>query len=88
MAQPGQQRPGNREAVRIAEEAEEGLHGRLDDPDAPLETGPVERGRVDAGPTGEREGGYRQPESGSRIMTVVAIVLVVIAAGLGWVFFG
>lgn len=88
MAKPGQRKPTDREAVRIAEEAEEGLHGRLDDPDAPLETGAIERGRVDAGPTGEREGGYRQAEPGSRIMTVVAIVLIVIAVGLAWVFFG
>lgn len=71
-----------REMARVIEDAEDGLHGRLDDPDAPLETGPIERGRVDAGPTGEREGGYREPESGSRIALIVGIVIAVIVVAL------
>ncbi len=68
--------------ARIIEDAEEGIHGRLDDPDTPLETGPIERGRVDGGPTGEREGGYRQPESGSRIALIVGVVIAVIVVAL------
>jgi hypothetical protein len=71
-----------REKARVIEEAEEGLHGRLDDPDTPLETGPIERGPVDAGPTGEREAGYREPESGSRIALIVGIVIAVIVVAL------
>ena len=75
-------RDGEKERARIIEAAEEGAHGRLDDPDTPLETGPIERGPVDAGPTGEREGGYRQPESGSRIALIVGVVIAVIVVGL------
>ena len=69
-------RNGN-EAARIIEDAEEGLHGRLDDPNTPPEVGPVERGRVDAGPTGERDG-YREPESSRQIMLIGGIAVVVI----------
>jgi len=71
-----------KDMARIIEDAEEGAHGRLDDPDTPLETGPIERGHVDAGPTGEREGGYRQPESASRIAFIVGIVIAVIVVAL------
>jgi len=70
------------EMARVIEDAEEGLHGRLDDPNTPLEHGPIERGRVDAGPTGERQGGYREPESGSRIALIVGIVIAVIVVAL------
>lgn len=70
------------ETARIIEEAEEGLHGRLDDPDTPLETGPIERGRVDGGPTAERADGFRQPESGSRIALIVGVVIAVIVVAL------
>lgn len=72
----------NREMARVIEDAEEGLHGRLDDPDTRPESGPIERGPVDAGPTGERAGGYRQPESGSRIALIVGIVIAVIVIAL------
>lgn len=78
----GEKNRRDQEKARVIEDAEEGLHGRLDDPDTPLETGPIERGRVDAGPTGEREGGYRQPESGSRIALIVGIVVAVIVVAL------
>lgn len=71
----------------IVEDAAEGRHGRIDAPGSPPESGPIERGDVDAGPTGERAGGYRMAEPGSRIMTIVAIVLALIAIGLAWVFF-
>ena len=71
-----------RDMARIIEDAEDGLHGRLDDPDTPLETGPIERGRVDAGPTGDREGGYREPEPGSRIALILGIVIAVIVVVL------
>ncbi|MCB1488100.1 MAG: hypothetical protein KDJ88_11660 [Bauldia sp.] len=76
--------PDRDQVKRIVEEAEEGLHERLDDPGAPLEEGPIERGRVDAGPTGQRDGGYRQPESGNRIMWIggIAIVVIVIVAAI------
>jgi hypothetical protein len=63
----GEKEPRQKDMARVIEDAEKGAHGRLDDPDTPIETGPIERGHVDAGPTGEREGSYRQPESGSRI---------------------
>jgi hypothetical protein len=72
---------------RMAEEAAEGIHGRLDDPEAPPETGPVERGRVDAGPTGEREDGYREAESGSRIVLIAGIAVAVIVVVLALAFF-
>jgi len=71
-----------RETARVIEDAEEGPHGRLDDPEAPPELGPIERGRVDAGPTGGREGGYREPESGSRIALIVGVVIAVIVVAL------
>ena len=71
-----------RDMARIIEDAEDGLHGRLDDHDTPLETGPIERGRVDAGPTGDREGGYREPEHGSRIALILGIVIAVIVVVL------
>jgi hypothetical protein len=71
----------------MAEEAAEGIHGRLDDPEAPPETGPVERGRVDAGPTGEREDGYREAESGSRIVLIAGIAVAVIVVVLALAFF-
>ena len=71
-----------RRMAAAIEDAEEGLHGRLDDPDTPPETGPLERGRVDGGPTGAREGGYREPESGSRIALIVGIVIAVIVVAL------
>jgi hypothetical protein len=82
MAESGKDGRREREMARVEEDAEEGLHGRLDDPDTPPETGPIERGRVDAGPTGEREGGFRQAESGSRIALVVGIVIAVIVVAL------
>ncbi len=75
-------KPADKDTARIVEEAEEGLHGRLDDPGTPPETGPIERGPVDAGPTGLREDGYREPESGSRIALIVGIVLAVIVIAL------
>jgi hypothetical protein len=81
MAGPEEQKR-QEEMARVAEEAEEGLHGRLDDPGTPAETGPIERGPVDAGPTGEREGGYREPESGSRIALIVGVVIAVIVVVL------
>jgi hypothetical protein len=74
--------------ARVIEDAEEGLHGRLDDADTAPETGPIERGPVDAGPTGAREGGYRQPESGSRIALIVGIVIAVIVVALLVLFLG
>ncbi len=82
---PAEDGPERDEVKRIVEEAEEGRHERIDDPGAPLELGPIERGRVDAGPTGQREGGYREPESGSRIMLIAGaaaaiIVLVLLVA--------
>ena len=43
-------------------------------------------GPVDAGPTGEREGGYREATSARRIITVGIIVVVVIAAVLAIAF--
>lgn len=81
---PAEEGPERDEVKRIVEEAEEGMHGRIDDPGAPLDTGPIERGRVDGGPTGQREGGYRQPESGNRIMWIggIAIVVIVIIAAI------
>ena len=82
---PAEDGPERDEVKRIVEEAEEGRHGRIDDPGAPLESGPIERGRVDAGPTGQREGGYREPESSSRIMLIagaaVAIIVLVVLVG-------
>ncbi|MBN9021094.1 MAG: hypothetical protein J0H08_03180 [Rhizobiales bacterium] len=75
-----------RRMAAAIEDAEEGLHGRLDDPDTPPETGPLERGRVDGGPTAERAGGYREPESGSRIALIVGIVIAVIVVVLLIVF--
>ena len=75
-----------RRMAAAIEDAEEGLHGRLDDPDTPRETGPLERGRVDGGPTGSREGGFREPESGSRIALIVGIVIAVIVVALLVVF--
>ena len=71
-----------RRMASAIEDAEEGLHGRLDDPRTPPETGPIERGPVDAGPTGEREDGYREPESGSRIALIVGVVIAVIVVAL------
>ena len=82
MAGNDKDNPRQRDMARVIEDAEDGLHGRLDDADTPPETGPIERGRVDAGPTGEREGGYRQAESGSRIALVVGIVIAVIVVAL------
>ena len=49
------------EVKRIIEEAEEGPHGTIGDPAAPPQTGPIEEGRVDAGPTGQREDGFLRP---------------------------
>ena len=69
---------GNEEIKRVTEDAEEGLHGRVDDPDTPPETGPIEAGRVDAGPTGLRDDGIRRPESGNRIVLIGGAALVVI----------
>ena len=76
--------PERDQVKRIVEEAEEGRHGRLDDPGTPLERGPIERGRVDAGPTGQRGDGFRQSESGNRILWIggVAIVVIVIVAAI------
>jgi hypothetical protein len=82
MAGNDKDNPRQRDMARAIEDAEDGLHGRLDDADTPLETGPIERGAVDAGPTAEREGGYRQAESGSRIALVVGIVIAVIVVAL------
>jgi hypothetical protein len=69
----------------LIEDAEEGLHGRLDDPNTPLETGPIERGRVDADPTGAREAGYREAESTSQIgrigLLAIAVILAVLIVG-------
>lgn len=81
---PAEDGPERDEVKRIVEEAEEGMHGRIDDPGAPLDTGPIERGHVDGGPTGEREGGYREPESSRRIMWIggIAIVAIVIIAAI------
>ena len=47
---------------------------------AALDTGPIERGRVDGGPTRQREGGYRQPESGNRIKWIGGIAIWLLAS--------
>ncbi|WP_421725833.1 hypothetical protein [Bauldia sp.] len=77
---------GNEEIKRVTEDAEEGLHGRVDDPDTPPETGPIEAGPVDAGPTGLRDDGIRRPESGNRIVliggTALVVIVVVILVGV------
>jgi hypothetical protein len=75
-------RPGKDEMARVTEDAEDGLHGRLDDPGSRPELGPIERGPVDAGPTGEREGGYRQAESGFRIAVIGGAILIIMAVVL------
>lgn len=67
-----------KDLARVIEDAEDGLHGRLDDPHTPPETGPIERGRVDGGPTAERADGFREPEPGSRIALILGIVIAVI----------
>ncbi|HMN86399.1 MAG TPA: hypothetical protein PKA74_10475 [Bauldia sp.] len=79
-------KPSGADLRRVSEEAAEGLHERLDDPEAPLEAGPIERGRVDAGPTGEREGGYRQAESGLQIVWIGGAALIIIVAILAIAF--
>ena len=73
------------EVKRIIEESEEGPHGTIGDPAAPLETGPIEEGRVDAGPTGQREDGFRQAESSNRIMIIagVAVVIIILVVLIG-----
>lgn len=71
----------------LIEDAEEGLHGRIDDPNTPPETGPVERGRVDADPTGAREAGYREAESTSQIGRIGLLAFAVILAVLIIAFF-
>jgi hypothetical protein len=75
------------EVKRIIEEAEEGAHGTIGEPAAPPETGPIEEGRVDAGPTGQREDGFRQAESSNRIMIIagVAVVAIILVVLIGWV---
>lgn len=79
--------PKKDEIKRIIEEAEEGRHDRLDDPGAPPETGPIERGRVDGGPTAQRDDGIRQAEPGNRIMMIagVAVVIIVLVVLVGFV---
>lgn len=72
------EKPDKAEMARVGEDAEEGRHGRLDDPEAPPETGPIERGRVDAGPTGEREGGYREAQAGMRIYVIAGVAILII----------
>jgi hypothetical protein len=75
-------KPGNEDLRRVVEDAEEGIHGRLGDPGAPPEIGPIQRGEVDAGPTGEREGGYRRAESGRTIAIVGGVVIAAIFVGI------
>ncbi len=75
---PADDEPHKDEVKRIVEEAEEGAHGTIGDPAAPPETGPIEEGRVDAGPTGQREDGFREAESSNRIMIIAAVALAVI----------
>jgi hypothetical protein len=77
----------NDEVKRIIEEAEEGAHGTIGDPAAPPETGPIEEGRVDAGPTGQREDGFREAESSNRIMLIagIAVVIIILVVLIGWV---
>ncbi|KAB2874500.1 MAG: hypothetical protein F9K43_04255 [Bauldia sp.] len=81
------EKPDKAEMARVTEDAEAGMHGRLDDPEAPPETGPIERGRVDAGPTGNREGGYRQAESGRRILIIAGVAILIILVVLAVAYF-
>jgi hypothetical protein len=75
---PADDEPHKDEVKRIVEEAEEGPHGTIGAPDARPETGPIEEGRVDAGPTGQREDGFRQAESSNRVFVIAAVALAVI----------
>jgi hypothetical protein len=72
----------NKPDPKIIEDAAEGPHGRLDDPNTPPETGPIERGRVDGGPTGSRQAGYRQAESLGGVGRIGLVGLAVILAVL------
>ena len=75
-------RPTPSEIRRAIEGEEEGESVRIGDPEGRPEPGEITLGRVDAGPTGEREGGYREATSARRIAIVGIIVIVVIAAVL------
>jgi hypothetical protein len=75
-------RPTPSELRRAIEAEEEGESARIGDPEGRPEPGEITIGRVDSGPTGEREGGYREATPARRIITVGIIVIVVIAAVL------
>lgn len=69
------------------EESEEGETPKVGDPRGRPEPGPIVVGPVDAGPTGEHEGGYREATPASRIIYVGAAVIIAIVALLAFVFY-
>jgi len=78
-------RPGGPELRSAIEDDEEGGARRIGDPGGRPEPGEIVVGRVDAGPTGEREGGYREATPARRIAMVAIGVIIVIVAVLGLV---
>ena len=76
-------RPTGSEARRAYEESAEGEARKIGEPRGRPEPGEIVAGRVDAGPTGEREAGYRQAEPANRIMIgagiVIGLIVIVLA---------
>jgi hypothetical protein len=70
----------------IEDEEQEGESIPIGDPEGRPEPGEITVGRVDAGPTGEHEAGYREATPARRIAIVGIIVLVIIAAVLAIAF--
>jgi hypothetical protein len=79
-------RPTGSEARRAYEESAEGESRKIGEPRGRLEPGEIVAGRVDAGPTGERAGGYREAEPANRIMIGAGVVIVLIVILLAILF--
>jgi hypothetical protein len=78
-------KPSPEQFRRAFEQSEEGDAQKIGEPRGVPEPGEIVVGPVDAGPTGDRDGGYREATSGGRILAIVAGVLIVIAAVLALV---
>jgi len=78
-------RPSGEDISRAVEDSEEGGAAKIGVADGRPEPGPIVVGEVDAGPTGER-GGYREATPASRIVTVGAGVIIVIAVVLALIY--